>query len=49
MTNGVVGFVLPFKKNIIYIELNDGDNFGEIDLNVAAVTHDISVIDMIEQ
>jgi hypothetical protein len=28
--------VLPFKKNIVYIEVSKGDQFGEIDFVVAA-------------
>lgn len=35
ITKGSVGFVLPFKKNVVYIEINNGDLFGEIDINVA--------------
>lgn len=35
-TKGFAGFVLPFKQNIVYIEINDGDQFGEIDFDASA-------------
>ena len=34
--SGFSGFVLPFKKNIVYIEIHNGDLFGEIDLIASA-------------
>ena len=37
LTKGNAGFVLPFKQNIVYIEILAGDYFGEIDLVLAAV------------
>ena len=45
---GIIGFVLPFKENIIYIEIHKGDVFGEIDLSAAASIHGLSVLNMIE-
>jgi hypothetical protein len=33
---GKAGFVLPFKKNVVYIEINQGDYFGDVDFVVAA-------------
>ena len=41
--SGFAGFVLPFKYNIVYIEVLKGDFFGEIDFVVAARENDISV------
>lgn len=36
LTSGTAGFVLPLRKNVVYIEINQGDHFGEIDLVFAA-------------
>lgn len=35
--------MLPFKKNIVYIEIHNGDLFGEIDLIASAKQADISM------
>ena len=32
LTRGTAGFVLKLKKNIVYIEINEGDDFGQVDL-----------------
>lgn len=29
---GAAGFVLPLKKNIVYVEIQEGDDFGQIDI-----------------
>lgn len=29
---GAAGFVLPLKVNIVYVELQEGDDFGQIDI-----------------
>ena len=36
MSTGTAGFVLPLKYNKVYIEINSGDHFGEIDLLISA-------------
>jgi CRP-like cAMP-binding protein len=48
MTHGVAGFVLPFRKNIVYIELNKGDCFGEIDFAISAEQSNMTVKGMFE-
>ena len=40
--------MLPLKQNIVYIEINNGDFFGEIDLNVEAGANDLTVLEMME-
>ena len=48
-TKGFTGFVLPFKSNIVYIYIPDGEFFGEIDFIVPAGEHGIKVEEMIDQ
>ena len=36
MVKGSSGYVLPFKENVVYIEIEPGDQFGEIDLVLQA-------------
>ena len=36
MSTGTAGFILPLKYNKVYIEINAGDHFGEIDVLIAA-------------
>lgn len=45
---GTAGYVLPLKENIVYIEINLGDHFGETDLIVAASEHQMNVEEMFE-
>lgn len=49
LTKGNAGFVLPFKRNIVYIEIEKGDQFGEIDFVVASGPHNFSVEEMVEK
>ena len=48
LTQGNAGFVLPFKENIVYIEINNGSYFGEIDCFVACGEHLMSCEEMFE-
>ena len=32
MMFGLAGFVLPFFKNVTYIEIDEGDHFGVMDI-----------------
>ena len=48
LSTGTAGFVLPFKENIIYVEINNADTFGEIDLVVASGDHMLSIEEMFE-
>ena len=41
--------MLPFKSNIVYIYIPDGEFFGEIDFIVPAGEHGIKVEEMIDQ
>lgn len=48
LTSGTAGFVLPLRKNVVYIEINQGDYFGEIDLVFAAQDKLLTLETMIE-
>ena len=37
LTSGNAGFVLPFKRNIVYIEIEAGDTLGDIDFLLSAI------------
>lgn len=39
LSEGAAGFVLPFRRNIVYVEIEEGDEFGHSDIFEAA--HDI--------
>ena len=45
---GTPGFVLPLKYNKVYIEINQGDHFGEIDLLIAASERNLTLDEMME-
>ena len=44
----MAGFVLPFKQNVVYIEIEKGDTFGDIDLAAASGNELKQVEEMIE-
>jgi CRP-like cAMP-binding protein len=48
LSTGTAGFVLPFKENIVYIEINNADTFGEIDLVMTSGDHLFSIEEMFE-
>jgi hypothetical protein len=40
--------VLPFKENIVYIEINNADTFGDIDFVVASGDQEMNIEEMFE-
>jgi hypothetical protein len=48
LCKGRAGFVLPFKQNIVYIEINSGDFFGDMDFVISASEHLMTIDEMIE-
>ena len=32
LCKGAAGFVLPFNENIVYVEIDEGDDFGQVDI-----------------
>jgi hypothetical protein len=32
LSNGAAGYVLPFKRNIVYVEIDEGDDLGMSDI-----------------
>ena len=48
LTYGQCGFVLPLVQNMIYINISEGDYFGEIDFVFEAKKNFIGVNDMIQ-
>lgn len=49
LTKGSAGFVLPLKVNIVYIEIEIGDTFGEIDFVVASKNSGLTIGKIIEK
>ena len=49
MTKGNAGFVVPLKHNIVYIEIEAGNRFGEFDFVMASGSHNYSIEEMIEK
>ncbi len=48
LTKGNAGFVLPLKQNIVYIEIEKGNKFGEIDFVLASGSRNFTVEEMVE-
>jgi hypothetical protein len=32
LCDGAAGFVIPFLRNVVYVEIDQGDGFGEADI-----------------
>lgn len=43
LVKGSAGYVIPFKRNVVYIEIEQGNLFGEIDIVNAALTSNIGM------
>lgn len=43
LVKGSAGYVIPFKRNVVYIEIEQGNHFGEIDIVNAALTSNIGM------
>jgi hypothetical protein len=48
MTKGSAGFVVPLKQNIVYIEIENGNRFGEIDFVLASGSNNFTIEEMVE-
>ena len=48
-SKGYAGFALPFRNNIIYIEIHNGNQFGEIDFVASAKECGISVHEIFDR
>ena len=43
LTHGVAGFVLPFRKNIVYVEIDEGDDFGQADITASSIEENTEI------
>ena len=48
LTKGSAGFVLPLKCNIIYVEINEGDDFGQVDILACSIEEEKSIEEMMQ-
>ena len=48
VTRGYCGFVLPLGKNVVYIAINQGDFFGEIDFVFEAQQADLEISNLVQ-
>ena len=49
MTTGNAGFVVPLKQNIVYVEIEKGNRFGEIDYVLASGSNNYTIEEMFER
>lgn len=49
ITKGQAGFVIPLDDNIVYIDIMEGDYFGEIDFIFPARQHQMDIDEMIDK
>ena len=47
LCNGAAGFVIPFLHNVVYLEIDEGDGFGESDVVQTCLEESISLLDII--
>lgn len=43
LVKGNAGYVIPFKRNVVYVEIEKGNHFGEIDIVNTALTSNIDL------
>ena len=41
---GKAAYVLPFRKNIVYIEMSDGDDFGHCDVVLSSINYNLPIL-----
>ena len=46
---GKAGFVLPFRRNVVFVEIEQGDDFGQIDILSSAHDNHVELIEIINQ
>lgn len=47
LSDGAAGFVVPIFRNVVFVELDEGDSFGESDIIQSCLDEDIPLMDMI--
>lgn len=48
LTVGNAGFVLPFRENIVYIEIQVGDLFGQLDLILSGIQNNMDINSLVD-
>jgi hypothetical protein len=49
LLNGLAGFVIPYHRNVVYIEIEKGDRFGDIDFQASAKQTNKTIDEIFEQ
>lgn len=49
LVGGAAGFVIPFRRNIVYIEVDTGDEIGQEDLVEFSEEQDCDILTIIEE
>ena len=47
LKKGHAGYVLQFIRNIVYIELHQGDDFGQIDIMQCGIQHSMTIVEIL--
>lgn len=47
LCEGAAGFVIPFLRNVVYLEIDEGDGFGEADVVQSCQDEGIQLLDII--
>lgn len=48
LSKGGAGYVIPSKRNVVYLEVNEGDDFGQLDIMSCSVDHQLSITDILK-
>lgn len=49
LSKGTAAFVLPLDLNIVYVEIEEGDEFGQSDITLGSVLHNNKIIDFLKE
>jgi len=48
LAEGAAGFVLSFHRNIVFVEINPGDTFGQSDIIASSIDANMSVHEILK-
>lgn len=49
LCKGTAAYVLPMEKSLVYVEIEEGDDFGQSDILLGSLLQNLSIIDFLKE
>lgn len=49
LCKGTAAYVLPLERNVVYVEVEEGDDFGQSDLILGSILNDLKLVEFLKE